>query len=224
MTVNTISQLKNLNEISDGIHKRWILGNVENYHKSCDYLQKINYSIQDLNAALNDGLTPSMKDEIFVIALVDWIKEACECLEKALIPELVQGFTYQNEDQLGSAKKYFTAVRSFVVAHPLSTNRHRAYGLDGSRICVDIRGNSSLRCLSQNSDWYHLGMDGMQANAKELPFDFVLYIYDRNYHDMQFFQYVGCDFSDIFQVAESYIDRLYLLSKYLGKQKKRDWL
>lgn len=224
MTVNTISPLNNQNEMGDGIHKHWIWGSTANYNKSCDYLQKINYSIQDLNAALNDGLTPSMKDVIFVIALVDWIKEACECLENALIPEIKKGFSYKNEDQLVTAKQYFTAVRSFVVAHPLSTDRHRAYGLDGSKICVDIRGNSSLRCLSHKSDWYHLGMDGMQANAKERPFDFVLFIYDRNHHNMQFFQYVGCDFADIFRVAELYIDKLYQLSKYLAKQKKRDWI
>lgn len=224
MQIDTIPKLKNLNELNSGIQKKWIWGSVEQFYKSCDYLQKINYSIQDLNSALSDGLIPSMKDVIFVIALVDWIKEACECLEKALIPEIVQDFLYQNEDQLDNAKKYFTAIRSFVVAHPLSTNRHRAYGLDGGKICVDIRGASNLRCLSKNSDWYHLGMDGMQANAKEIPFDFVLYIYDQNHYDMQFFQYVGCDFADIYQVAELYIDRLYKLSRYLDKQKKKDWI
>ena len=33
---------------------------------------------------------------------------------------------------------YIKALRSFVVAHPLSTSRHSKYGLDGNYICVDI--------------------------------------------------------------------------------------
>ena len=44
-----MDELKNLNEIGKGIDKQWVWGNKDSYYRSCDYLQKINYCIQDLN-------------------------------------------------------------------------------------------------------------------------------------------------------------------------------
>lgn len=223
MNTNTIPKLKNLNNLSSAIQKHWIWECEENFHKSCDYLQKINYCIQDLNTALDDGLTASMKDVIFVIALVDWIKEAYGSIESTLKAEIRKGFNYSCEEQLKKAAKYFTAIRSFVVAHPLSTSLHSDFGLDGSKICVDIRENTSLICFTKESDWYHLDIEGLHKNAKDVPFDFLLYFYDKDFHDMMYFQYMGCDYADIFRVAELYIDKLYELGRYLNKQKKKDW-
>ena len=79
-----MEELRNLNDLDRGIHKRWIWGTKDNYFRSCDYLQKINYSIQDLNAEIKNLSTPSMKDVIFVIALVDWICEAVKSIQEIL--------------------------------------------------------------------------------------------------------------------------------------------
>ena len=37
-----MDELRNLNNLNRGIHKRWIWENKDNFYRSCDYLQKIN--------------------------------------------------------------------------------------------------------------------------------------------------------------------------------------
>ena len=36
-------------------------------------------------------------------------------------------------------KKNFKAIRSFIVAHPLNTDRHTEFGYDGKKECIDIK-------------------------------------------------------------------------------------
>lgn len=57
-------------------------------------------------------------------------------------------------------KDFFRAMRSFVSAHPLGTDRHPDYGLDGSLICIDIRGKSNILHFI-NSNMYKLIPDGL---------------------------------------------------------------
>ena len=221
-----VKPLQNLDHLYGGTSKRWIWQKGKNYSKSCDYLQKINYSIQDLNHEIESLTTPSMKEVVFVIVLVDWIREAVNALPNLLIDGLIKDYSYGKQAELDQANKYLSAIRSFAVAHPLSTNRHKDYGLDGDKICVDIRKDSSITSIlfTHNEDWYHLNYDGLLPNAKGLPSDFVLCIYSQQKNNMQFFEYIGADFSDLFHVAELQIDKLYSLDRYLEKIKKRDWL
>lgn len=71
--------LKNLNDLkrtnTRGIYKRWIYNFTDDFHLACDYLQKINYSIQDINSELNNDEL-GMKEVVYIIALVDWIKDS----------------------------------------------------------------------------------------------------------------------------------------------------
>ena len=90
-----MEELRNLNDLDRGIHKQWIWGTKDNYFRSCDYLQKINYSIQDLNAEIKNLSTPSMKDVIFVIALIDWICEAVEAIPKILKSGVMNNYIYK---------------------------------------------------------------------------------------------------------------------------------
>ena len=80
-----------------------------------------------------------MKEIVFVIVLIDWICEAVESLQKILLKDIFSGFTCKNEEDIEKSKKYFKAIRSFVVAHPLNTDRLKDYGLDGDFIGVDVR-------------------------------------------------------------------------------------
>lgn len=222
----TVKPLQNLNHLNGGTCKRWIWQKGENYSKSCDYLQKINYCIQDLNHEIESLSNPSMKEVVFVIVLVDWIREAVNALPNLLIDGLTKEFTYSKHTELDQANKYLSAIRSFAVAHPLSTNRHKDYGLDGDKICVDIRIEATITSflLSRNEDWYHLNYDGLLSNSKGTSFDFIMLIYSDQKDKMKYFKYVGASFSDLFRVAELQIDKLYALDRYLGKLKKRDWL
>ena len=219
-----MEELRNLNDLDRGIHKRWIWGTKDNYFRSCDYLQKINYSIQDLNAENKNLSTPSMKDVIFVIALVDWICEAVKSIQEILLQDVLSGFIYKEDERVKKAGKYFKAIRSFVVAHPLNTSRHKDYGLDGDLICVDVRRKISpiVSTYSKNTDWFFLGIDGFQENAKNVSADFVLCGYSQKIDRMQFSKFIGANFSDLYYVAKLQIEKLYALGKYLGKLRKKD--
>lgn len=138
---------------------------------------------------------------------------------------VLNNYVYEKEDSILQSIQFFKAIRSFVVAHPLSTDRHKKYGFDGDMICVDIRRKTSAvtKLFSHSSDWFHLDFDGLKGEAKEKEADFVLYVYSQKTDGMQFFKYIGVDFQDLYHVAELQIEKLYDLDKYLGKLKKKDF-
>ena len=219
-----MEELRNLNDLDRGIHKQWIWGTKDNYFRSCDYVQKINYSIQDLNAEIKNLSTPSMKDVIFVIALIDWICEAVKSIQEILRQDVLSGFIHKDDEEVKKAEKYFKAIRSFVVAHPLNTSRHKDYGLDGDLICVDVRSKISpiISTYSSNADWFFLGINGFQENAKNVSADFVLCGYSQKTDKMQYSKFIGANFSDLYYVANLQVEKLYALDKYLGKLRKKD--
>lgn len=219
-----MEELRNLNDLDRGIHKQWIWGTKDNYFRSCDYLQKINYSIQDLNAEIKNLSTPSMKDVIFVIALIDWICEAVKSIQEILRQDVLSGFIHKDDEEVKKAEKYFKAIRSFVVAHPLNTSRHKDYGLDGDLICVDVRSKISpiISTYSSNADWFFLGINGFQEDAKNISADFVLCGYSQKTDKMQYSKFIGANFSDLYYVANLQVEKLYALDKYLGKLRKKD--
>ena len=110
------------------------------------------------------------------------------------------------------------ALRSFVVAHPLTTTDHSTYGMDGKLICVDIRLSTPHLSLLDDKYFSYLDYDGYHK-GKQLDADFYLYGYSKEIENMTYSVYIGCSMSDIYHVAELYIDKLYTLDKYLSKQK-----
>lgn len=220
--MSIVNKLENLECSKNGLNKKWIWNDADGFSLSCDYLQKINYCIQDLNSEICSLSTPSMKEVVFVIVLVDWICEAVDCLPKLLIPDLCDGFLYECESELQKAKKYLKAIRSFVVAHPLTTNRHHDYGFDGDLVCVDIGKPSILvSTFTNDSDWYHINFDGLKENAKNENHDFVLHVYSQKKNGMKFENYIGANFSDLFEVARTCMKKIYALDCYLSKQRKK---
>lgn len=220
-----IRELKNIDSLNRGIGKRWIWGTPSNFYRSCDFLQKIGYSIHDLNAEINKLASPSMKEVIYIIVLIDWICEAVESLQKLLLDGLVANFQFPNESLLSKAKKYFKAIRSFVVAHPLTTVRHREHGLDGDFICVDVRNSVSqlMKSAYSNDNWFHVDFDGLRRGTINVPSDFVLLTYSEKYDSNRFFKIIGVNFSDLFFVAELHIEKLYALDRYLSRVNKKDY-
>lgn len=218
--------LKNLNDLRNGLYKRWIWRDMESYWRGMDCLQKINYSIQDLNNEVTSLSERPMKEVVFVISLVDWICDAFASILKLLKPDISASFQYKNEESCKKVKGYFKAIRSFVVAHPLNTTRHKEYGLDGDMICIDIRSKKyTLVSLLPNSmNWFHLGFDGLQQYAKDIPYDFILMFYSQKMDQMKYFKYMSASYSDLYEVARVQIDKLYALDKYLARQKRADYI
>ena len=218
--------LKNLNDLRNGLYKRWIWRDMESYWRGMDCLQKINYSIQDLNHELDSLSDRPMKEVVFVISLVDWIRDAYNSICNLLRPDVLTSFRYQNEAYAKKTKAYLTAIRSFVVAYPLSTNRHEEYGFDGDMICVDIKSQTDRLALtlSNTDQWLYIGIEGIQEYGKDIPHDFLLMFYSKKMDKMRFFKYMGASYSDLYEVARVYIDKLYALDKYLAKKKRADYI
>ena len=222
--MSTISELNNLNDIRRlerrGIYKRCLLNSKEDFSKMCDYMQKINYCIQDLNSELPNLVELSNKSIVYIITLVTWISEAMYGMRQLYRKDIIKDFSYEKEEELKKGYEYMRALRSFVVAHPLTTTDHSDYGMDGSLICVDIRFRTPMISILDDKYFSYLDHKGYHK-GKKLDSDFYLYGYSNEIENMKFSIYIGCSVSDIYHVAELYIDKLHALDKYLAKQKGR---
>ena len=189
--------LKNLNELHNGLYKRWVWRDIESYWCGIDCVQKINFSIQDLNHEVTSLSERPMKEIVFVISLVDWICDALASILKLLRPDIAASFQYKNEESSKKAEGYFKAIRSFVVAHPLNTTRHKEYGLDGDMICIDIRSKeyTLVSLLPNDRNRFHLGFDGLQQYAKDIPYDFILMFYSKKMDQMKYYKYMSASYS-----------------------------
>ena len=218
--MNNIEALKNLNGIRRqrvlGVYKQWLYEN-NDYHKVCDFMQKINFCVQDLNEELKiiDKL-----DIVYIVSLVDWIKDAYEMIEKCIGGKILNNFRFKKEEELKQVKDFFTAIRSFIVAHPSSTHRHGKFGLDGDFICtdIDIKIKPFLELLPEKT-YYTLSINGIEN--KKTKCDFYLQSYSEKADKMRFMKFIGCNLNDIYLVACLYIEKLYELDKYLVKNIKR---
>lgn len=218
-----IERLNNLNDISGrvhcGVYKRWMYKN-NDYHKVCDFMQKINFCVQDLNEELKIIDKLESKDIVYIVSLVDWIKDAYEMIEKCIGGRILNNFRFKKEEELKQVKDFFTAIRSFVVAHPSSTNRHGKFGLDGDFVCtdIDIKIKPFLELLPEKT-YYTLSINGIEN--KKTKCDFYLHSYSEKADKMRFMKFIGCNLNDIYLVARLYIEKLYELDKYLVKNIKR---
>lgn len=219
-----IDELRNLNDIQRvtkrGIYKMRLARSNTEYLKVCDYMQKINYCIQDLNSERENLQNPTMKTIVYVAVLADWIHEAVEAIETMYRDGVLDGFCYEKADELRDARKYLLAIRSFMVAHPLSTNRHQNYGFDGNVICIDIRMPDRALSLVPEESFFLLDHNGQVAGKSDTT-DYYLYAYSRKVAHKVSSVYIGCSLADIYHVAELYIDKLYALDRYLIGQKSR---
>ena len=102
-----MEKLENLNLLK-GVYKWWIWGNKENRYKAWDCIQKINYSIQDLNNEQQNLSNPSMKEVVFVVVLVDWICEAMSEIVKTLNQKLLKSIHIKMKKTF---KKHYNFLR-----------------------------------------------------------------------------------------------------------------
>ena len=125
-----------------GIYKHWIYVSMNDFHYVCDCLQKINYSIQDINGELTNNEF-GMKEIVYIISLVDWIKDSYNRILGKIKKEVSQKYVYSKSSELKLAKDYFVAIRSYIVAHPMNTTRHNKFGFDGDFVCIDLKTSDS---------------------------------------------------------------------------------
>lgn len=206
----------------DGMLKNWILRD----NKSDligDVLQKINFSISDLNQEIKN-YHPSPRSIIYQIVLSSWILEGSELLSSLFKPEVIEGFKYTETD-FEKSKKYIKALRSFIVAHPLTTNRHKDFSLDGDFVCTDIYANFEHALLFVSEDRaFALDLEGMKkCNPANCNFDYCLKVYSKKKDNYNFYEIIGCSFKDLYFSINKIVSYIEAIDRYLKNVKKKDY-
>lgn len=220
MRIEPLGDLNKLGKTSySGMQKRWVAKSETAYSLQWDYLQKVNYCIQDFNETLlSDKLTN--KDIVFLIALDTWIGEAVRLIRGCYREEAVKGFAYSKESELEKSHAFIRGLRSIVLAHPLATCEHPDLGLGGDFICVDI-GKASAAIKLWKEGLHRLTPDGL-VEVEEIPdSDMVMSCYSKE-GGAEFFHHIGFDLLDVRNDASLRIDKLYELDRHLGTLKMRD--
>lgn len=221
-----LEPLRNLNDLGEtshsGINKHWPLKDKLSYELLHDYLQKINFSIQDFNTTARSMEKITAKDVIYIIVLADWIEEALVKIQPLFIDEVLKGLRWADKQTFNNYRGYFRALRSLVVAHPSGTDRHEKLGLGGDFICTDIRGYGWPSTLYHDG-FYRLSTDGLTRIKEPNRDEVILSVYNKK-DGVAFFQHICFDLNDVRTYAAMNIERLYELDTYLGTLKKKDYL
>ena len=163
-------------------------------------IQKLNWNIDDFNGSFEN--IELRKDIVYLIVLGDWIVESCDCIYESY-KKYAKDFVYSNKKELEESNRRFKAIRSFVVAHPLNTDRHSEFGYDGKKKCIDIM----------------LGLSGFHKAFSNYA-DFYLSYYgdDTKYT----YKNEGHDYSEIYFTVYNNVERMLEFEKHLSKIRKKD--
>lgn len=181
-----------------------------------DIIQKINYTVQDINDDYYNTKEITTKDIMYRISLVCWLQQSLELLEKKIDSTTLNGFSFAHEDKLKKVKKYLLALRSFAVAHPLQTTRHADFSLDGSKICVDIRTRKMVELIFGVGKIIakRFSFDGIIESDDVQNGDYYLYIYTSE-DDYHLGEFIACYFDDLYETAQLYLDKFCSIEQYL---------
>lgn len=214
--------IKNLNDLRlgnrKGLYKKRLVSSSQ-YHLVCDYLEKIKYSLQDIEKELAKPADNSVL--ICVLAYTCWIQDSIKELKKIYQEYIDDNINVENE-LLSKNEDYLYALRSFVFAHPLTTNRHAKFGFDGTLRCIDIRpaGKDTALLVVKKSDKKYVDPAGyVPYDSQEV--DYWLYIYNQNKYNNQSYQYVGISLKPICDIANDDVDYIYALDRYLSTIKTK---
>lgn len=220
----SLKLVKNLDMIGRGVNKRWIYKDDLQRELAHDYLQKINYSVQDINDLLEpSGRLEKRTDIVSLIVMVDWIADSVYQYKKCLLKKVMDSFAYSQQFQVERSYRYLKAIRSFIVAHPLDTSKHETLGLDGNVVCVDLRVSQPFLFNARESRAQRFGIDGIKVYDRAHTDDIYLYVYSKD-SGAQFFDFLIVDLADVLAVACVYIDLLHALDAYLSKLRKKDYV
>ena len=205
-----------------GIYKHWIYVSMNDFHYVCDCLQKINYSIQDINGELTNNEF-GMKEIVYIISLVDWIKDSYNRILGKIKKEVSQKYVYSKSSELKLAKDYFVAIRSYIVAHPMNTTRHNKFGFDGDFVCIDLKtSDSPLMLLIRENQFFNVDYYGLH-NGKNKKHKYYLLSYSNSMDKNKYFKYISFSIDDILNVARLYINSIYELDNFFVKLKRKDY-
>ena len=223
-TLKPLRTTDGVNKGKRGLGKAWLAKDKAHRELLLDCILKVNYSVQDFNKTIENGFSGLPKDVVYLIVLADWIRDSYRRIKDCLRDDVANGFAFSDAAQLDCYWKFFKAIRSAVVAHPVGSSQHRDYGFDGSRICVDIRSKSFLDAFPM-AKLSRLRIGGIEDAEYVRDEDVVLATYSTDFAEegKLHFQRVCLDMADVRDAAELYIDALYELDHYVAGLKMRDF-
>lgn len=207
--IRNLNDLKMLNESVDFLTSDLLIDKIN------DCLQKISFTIQDFNDVLKTEHF-EYKEIVFLLLSAVWVQESIERIEECYQTDKILGFNLWDEEML-QAKKYINAMRSFVIAHPLSTNRHADFGFDGDLICVDVRTDSVVIPILRDNKLTYIDITG-KHQGRSAKTDYYLYAYSKRQDNMKYFQYIGCSTKDLVYVMKLYLDKIYQFDDFIFDQ------
>ena len=153
-----------------------------------------------------------------MILLANWIKDTFNLLFDLFKKPLIIPF---KKSDLNVEKDYLEAIRSFVVAHPMKTTRHKKFNFDGSFICSDILMEDRYFFEFMNDkNIFNIDLNGL--NEGRSKFDYLLKVYSKE-NNMRFFKYNRCSFEDLTYCVSKYIDELLNFARFLKTLTKKEF-
>lgn len=195
--MNAYGKIDYLN--SSGIMQRLLSRPASEFVSSC--IQKLNWNIDDFNYTLSLG-EKGRKDVVYLIVLADWISE-CSVVLHRVYSKYGREFNYENDDELRKMLQWLKAIRSFVVAHPLCTDRHCEFGYDGSKKAIDI--------------WMGVLAGSKCDDSRGRDFYIAWCCYD----DITY-SFEGHSFREIHECVRAIVDELNCFMRYLSKIRLKD--
>lgn len=176
----SLEHIKGFDKIGRGVDKHWIYSDLLHQELAHDYLQKISFSVQDINGLLGDsGRIEKRADVISLIVMVDWIADSVWQYKSCLSKGLLDGFRFSCQNNLEKCYAYMKTLRFIIVVHPLNTDQHKDFGFDGDVICIDLRiGQPAL--FSCRDSVRRFGVNGIEPYDTVHSDDVFLYVYSKN--------------------------------------------
>lgn len=216
-----ISEIKDFSEIAHygrvGLLKEWIWKSKSSHKFSCDVMEKMRFCIEDLNKIAKNEEQITMEKLVYCVALIDWLTSGLHLLEKTMYSAILEDFKYEFEDEYETTIAFFRAIRSFVLAHPLETNRHPNYEFDGKIVCSDFRSPDAplIKASPKKAPrFYYLDTTKQREFTDSDNPDFYLLVHRKEADDYTL-RYIGCNLSLIFNVAHITVHRIYALDGFL---------
>ena len=209
--INDLFGLNNT-DIDNGLYNKSLMKSEDMYNLVLVFLKKIDYTIDDIKRLMNKQ---SLGNITFVslIVFADWIKQSVENLIACYDEKLMQNFSRE----IWKNSKYLSALRSFIYAHPLNTLYHDKFEFDGKFRCLDIQPDSAclMKPFWDPDNKLYINRNGLYYYEDTDQVDYWMFVYNDEYTDNQYTQYIGISLQSIYDVINDYIDYVYDLNNFL---------
>ncbi len=206
----------NKEKINDRLSKT--LG--ESNYNSQNYLEQLSHICNDFDEIIKKSIEDlSRSDILAAVTYTWWAIEAVDCIYK----ELNDTFSINliTSSKYNEIHKFVIAIRSFIVAHPLETNRHPKFGLDGTYILTDIYSTWS-KFIRQPNDIIYLSIKGCNNKPSKNKSYIYLKVYPtKNNGNTLYQKWFALSFSDLEYSISYCIKTLDDYNKILKKSIKK---